>query len=98
MNAILLVRTRVVFSSTSFAELVLWEISKPLRGSTHFFKYRLAYVVAGECVLRFDNEDGKGDHRHWGASESTYRFLSPEKLMDDFQKDIARWNDENNHP
>jgi hypothetical protein len=57
--------------------------------------YRLAYIVNEKCVLRFDNEFGKGDHRHWGSKESRYRFSTPEKLIVDFQRDIERWNYEN---
>ena len=95
MKAIELLRTRVVYSPTAFAELVLWQLPTPLPGSRHLFKYRLAYVVDEECVLRYDNEAGKGDHRHFGGEESRYRFSSPEKLIADFQADIARWNDEN---
>ena len=34
------------------------------RGSAHPFKYRLAFIVNGKCILRYDNERGKGDHRH----------------------------------
>ncbi len=95
MRAILLVRTRIVYSSRSFAELVLWRLPKSVRGSVHEFKYRLAYVVDTECVVRYDNEFGKGDHRHFGTSEASYRFRTPEALIADFQNDIARWNDEN---
>lgn len=43
----------------------------------------LALIVGGECVLRYDNERGKGDHRHFRDQESTYAFVSVEKLMDD---------------
>ena len=50
-----------------------------LSGSAHPFKYRLAYVVNEGCVLRYDNEAGKGDHRHWGDKEFDYRFSTPEK-------------------
>jgi hypothetical protein len=66
-------------------------------GSTHQFKYRLAYVVDGVCVVRYDNEVGKGDHRHVGDKKSAYRFQTPDKLIADFQRDIARWNRENRH-
>lgn len=31
---------------------------------SHTFRYRLADVVGGQCVLRYDNEPGKGGHRH----------------------------------
>ena len=95
MKAVQLVRTRITYSEDAFAELVLWQVPKPLDGSGHRFKYRLAYVVRGVCVLRYDNEVGKGDHRHFGGKESVYRFTTPEQLIADFQQDIARWEDEN---
>lgn len=95
MKATELVRTRVAFSEAAFAELVLWRVPRPVPGSTHLFKYRLVYVVKGICVLRYDNEIGKGDHRHVGKKESAYSFTSPDDLIADFQRDIARWNREN---
>ena len=95
MKAIELVRTRIAFSETAFAELVLWQIPKPVSGSAHGFKYRLAYVVGGVCVVRYDNEVGKGDHRHFNGKESRYNFKTTDKLIADFQRDIARWNHEN---
>jgi len=95
MKAVELVRTRVAYSATAFAELVLWHVPSPVPGSTHGFKYRLAYVVGGVCVLRYDNEVGKGDHRHYGSVEGRYRFSTPDQLIADFQTDIARWNREN---
>jgi len=95
MKAVELVHTRVVYSPKAFAELVLWQLPRPLPGSTHRFKYRLAYVVEGKCVLRYDNESGKGDHRHFGEKERAYEFSGPEQLIADFERDIARWNHEN---
>lgn len=95
MKAIQLVSTRIPDSESAFAELVLWRLPQPAEGSAHGFKYRLAYIVRGECVLRYDNEIGKGDHRHVGRIESAYDFTPPEKLIADFQRDIESWNDEN---
>lgn len=95
MKAQQLVSTRIPYSKSAFAELVLWRLPQPLEGSGHGFKYRLAYIVRGECVLRYDNEAGKGDHRHVGPVESPYAFTTPENLIADFQRDIERWNDEN---
>ena len=48
------------------------------------YKYRLAYVVDSKCLMRFDNEAGKGDHYHSGEDEVAYRFESLEKLLKDF--------------
>ena len=97
MKAVQLVSARIAYSESAFAELVLWRLSTPLKGSAHGFKYRLAYVVRGECVLRYDNEVGKDDHRHFGKKESAYAFTTPDQLIADFQKDIARWNHENSN-
>ncbi len=98
MKAVPLLRTRIAYSETAFAELVIWQLPKALPGSQHRFKYRLAYVVNQDCVVRYDNESGKGDHRHFGDSESNYRFVDAERLIQDFQNDIRRWNHENSHP
>ena len=95
MKAVELVRTRIIYSESAFAELVLWRLPKPIEGSSHGFKYRLAYVVRGRCVLRYDNEAGKGDHRHFAGMEYAYDFATPDRLIADFQTDIARWNHEN---
>lgn len=89
----LLIRTRIAYAESAFAELVLWRLPKPVTGSTHAFKYRLAYVVDGVCVVRYDNEIGKGDHRHFAGKESK----TPDEVILDFQEDIARWNRENRH-
>jgi len=91
----MLVRRRVVVAADAFVEIVVWRLAEALPASTHLFKYRLAYVVAGECVIRYDNERGKGDHRHTGSKEAPYAFTGPEQLMVDFARDIARWNREN---
>ena len=95
MKATELIRTRIVYSETAFAALVLWQLAKSVAGSAHQFKYRLAYVVDGICVIRYDNEIGKGDHRHYGKKENAYHFSTPDQLIADFQLDIARWNYEN---
>ncbi|TKB81190.1 MAG: hypothetical protein E8D44_16045 [Nitrospira sp.] len=97
VKAVELFRRRVVYSENAFAELILWRVQKPIAGSQHPFKYRLAYVVNEVCVLRFDNEAGKGDHRHVGGKESPYTFTTPEKLIADFQREVARWDHENGH-
>jgi hypothetical protein len=98
MRATLLVRERIPFSEVSFAELVLWRLSSPLPGSSHPFKYRLAFVRCGVCLVRFDNEAGKGDHRHIRGKESTYAFRTPEKLIQDFLRESRRVDDEDRDP
>ena len=40
--------------------------------------------------MRYDNERGKGDHRHEGDQEEPYNFVSVEQLIRDFKTDIER--------
>lgn len=95
MKATELLHKRVVVADNKFAELVLWQLPRPLAGCQHPFKYRLAYVVDDVCVLRYDNETGKGDHCHERGKEAPYKFGGPDELLRDFELSIARWEDEN---
>ena len=97
MKAALLVRQRVPFADDSFVEVVLWKLAKPVPGSLHPYKYRLAFVLRDECLLRYDNEAGKGDHRHMRGKESTFVFESPEKLIQDFLREARRIYRENSN-
>jgi len=62
----------------------LWHLPQPVAGSPHAFKYRLAYVVGGICVLRHANEAGKGDHQHRDGAETAYAVTTPEDLVANF--------------
>ncbi|MGH8162407.1 MAG: toxin-antitoxin system TumE family protein [Gammaproteobacteria bacterium] len=91
MKAEPLFRKRLVLSETAFAEIVIHRVPKPLSGCWHDFKYRLALVSGGRCVLRYDNETGKGDHKHVGGKETAYRFVGLSKLQRDFWADVKAW-------
>lgn len=92
MQATLLLRDRHVLpSEDAVVEIVIWQLPRILPGSRHRFKYRLALVVSGECVLRYDNEAGKGDHRHVGEREVPYSFADLDRLLQDFRAEVAAW-------
>jgi Family of unknown function (DUF6516) len=91
MKAELLIDERHVLDAAAFAEVVVWRLPRPARGSTHRFKYRLAFVVDGVCVLRYDNEAGKGDHRHMGGVEEPYNFTTSEALLAEFWREVEEW-------
>ncbi len=67
-----------------------WAVPQAVPGSAHGYKYSLSLIVDGKCVLRYDNERGKWDHRHFKDQESTYAFVSMERLRDDFQAEVQR--------
>lgn len=91
MKADLLLRERHLIAEDAFVEIVVWRLPRSLPGSTHQFKYRLALIARGICVLRYDNEAGKGDHRHVGKRESPYFFRGPDALIADSWSDIDAW-------
>jgi hypothetical protein len=41
-------------------------------------------------VLRFDNEAGKGDHKHVGEREVPYRFTDVDSLQSDFWSEVKK--------
>ena len=90
MKAELLINERHILDARTFVEIVVWRLPRPARGSAHRFKYRLALVADGVCVLRYDNEPGKGDHRHVGEKEEAYEFSTPGQLLTDFWTDVKR--------
>lgn len=93
MDAALLVRVKEVRDDGSIVEIVVWELPEPLLPSTHDYKYRLYFGAGGLSRVRYDNERGKGDHRHIGEEQYEYEFTSVEKLLKDFQGDVERWGE-----
>jgi hypothetical protein len=69
--------------------MVLWQISGPIPGSRHRYKYRLYYGRAGTRIVGYDNERGKGDHRHRHGREQAYHFTTVDQLVADFLADVA---------
>jgi hypothetical protein len=91
MRARLLLNERHQIRSDAFVALRVWQVPRLVSGSAHDNKYALAHIVAGMCVLRYDNEAGKGDHRHIGAVETPYDFTTSEQRLADFWDDVDRW-------
>jgi hypothetical protein len=71
-----------------FVEIVIWQVPEPVPPSEHPYKYRLVYVIDGKRIVGYDNERGKGDHKHLGDREEAYRFANPQQLMADFMADV----------
>jgi hypothetical protein len=94
MTAVLLLKERRVLAEDRFADIAIWQVPESVPGSTHHFKYRLALIVDEVCVLRFDNETGKGDHKHIGDREVPYTFTTLTRLMADFWQAAEDWSSE----
>jgi Family of unknown function (DUF6516) len=88
MNAELLFRQRIDYEDGAIVEMVIWRVPAPVPPSEHGLKYSLFYGRPGVREIGYDNERGKGDHRHFRGTETVYAFSSPEQLMDDFWSDV----------
>ena len=88
MKARALVHRKEVRTDGSIVEIVVWQLAEALAPCEHRYKYRLAYIENGQCLVRYDNERGKGDHRHIDGVENDYRFVSLAQLVADFRNDV----------
>lgn len=72
----------------------VWVLPEASAERPHGLKYSLFCGDATHCLVRYDNEAGKGDHRHYGEREEPYVFTTLEALLEDFQADISRLTQE----
>jgi hypothetical protein len=88
-KAKLILHRKRVFDDGSISEMRLRLVPAPVRGSAHDLRYSLSYGEPGQRWIGYDNEPGKGDHRHYGNREEAYSFTTPEQLITDFLADVA---------
>jgi uncharacterized protein DUF6516 len=88
MRAKLLFHQRIEYDDGAIVEMMIWRVPSPVVPSTHGLKYSLFYGRPGIREVAYDNERGKGDHRHFKGKETPYRFSSVEQLMLDFWSDV----------
>lgn len=83
--------SRMVYPDGAVREMVIWRLPHADLERPHGLKYRLYYGSPdGKSMVLYDNERGKGDHRHVYGKETRYRFWDVETLVADFQRDINR--------
>jgi hypothetical protein len=88
MDAELLLYQRIDYDDGGIVEMVLWRVPSPVPPSVHDLKYSLFYGRPGIREVGYDNERGKGDHRHVRGVETSYDFISVEQVMIDFWSDV----------
>jgi hypothetical protein len=89
---------RIFYDKTLFPDgyivgMVIWKLPKATKDRLHGLKYRLFYGH-GLRIVGYDNERGKGDHKHINEVEVAYKFVSVEKLVADYLADIERFKHE----
>ncbi len=88
MKATRLFHQRINYDDGAIVKMTLWRVPSPVPPSRHSLKYSLFYGRPGVREVGYDNERGKGDHRHFRGAESAYAFTTVERLMADFWQDV----------
>jgi Family of unknown function (DUF6516) len=88
VKADLLFHQRISYDDGTIVEMVLWRVPLPIPPSAHSLKYSLSYGGPGVRAVGYDNERGKGDHRHFRGVETVYLFSAVEQLVADFWSDV----------
>ena len=87
-NAEIIFRDKYVFADGAIREMIIWRLPTADVVRPHGLKYSLYYGFPGTRLVGYDNELGKGDHRHYGDREEPYNFSTIEQLVAYFEKDI----------
>ena len=71
-------------------EIVVWEVARSVR-YPEGMRYRLALIRRGEKTpaVLYDNHHPKGHHRHIGAREEPYNFVTVRQLVAEFLANAA---------
>lgn len=95
-EATLILDTKTVLQDGRILQRKIWQLPQVEQGRPHGFKYRLYCGQNGQAIVRYDNETGKGDHRHVGTQEleTDYIFTSLVQLLKDFAQDVERFSGE----
>ena len=95
-KAMLIVDTKTVLQDGRILQRKIWKLPQPEPGRPFGWKYSLYCGMDGRTIVRYDNETGKGDHRHVGAQEREfpYAFTSLARLLADFASDVERLSGE----
>jgi len=89
-KAELIYRDKAIFADGSILEMTIWRLPSTSSERKHGLKYSLYFGREGKRVVGYDNERGKGDHRHYGNREEAYRFVDVETLVADFMADVLK--------
>jgi hypothetical protein len=90
MKAQLIINSKQVWPDGTVVQLIVWQLPAATPERPHGLKYRLYCGRAGVGLVRYDNEAGKGDHRHLGGRETPYVFTTLPGLLADFRADVVR--------
>lgn len=93
-KAALMFEDKTIYPDGAILEMRIWRLPEANVERLHGLKYSLYYGKNGVRLVAYDNERGKGDHRHYTSHatnvEEAYVFTTAAQLVADFMMDVAR--------
>jgi hypothetical protein len=89
-DALLIEDRKLLLDSGAIVQIRIWQLPEATEERPHGLKYSLFYRRPGERVVGYDNEAGKGDHRHYREREEPYQFTTYQNLLTDFWQDVRK--------
>ncbi|MGI2035298.1 toxin-antitoxin system TumE family protein [Rhizobium panacihumi] len=89
-DALLILDRKLLLDGGWIIQMKVWRLPVMTGEPPHVLKYSLFFGRPGERVIGYDNEAGKGDHRHYRDREEPYVFTGLEQMIRDFQADIRQ--------
>jgi Family of unknown function (DUF6516) len=90
VKATLVLQMKREFVSGEVVEMLIWQLPEPSLERPHGLKYSLFYGKDGVRIVGYDNERGKGDHRHIFEKEERFVFTTVEAMIADFLEAVNK--------
>ena len=97
MKAVRIFYDKTVLPDGAIVQMTIWQLPRSTQERPHGLKFSLFYGGPDGRIVGYDNESGKGDHKHIGEQEIACTFTSIDQLVSDFYTDVMRWRDEHSH-
>jgi hypothetical protein len=94
MKAVRIFYDKTVLPDGAIVQMTIWQLPHATQERPHGLKYSLFYGGQDGRIVGYDDEIGKGDHKHIRAAQTRYRFTDVETLVADFLADVERIRNE----
>jgi hypothetical protein len=94
MKAVRIFYDKTVLPDGAIVQMIIWQLPRSTSERPHGLKYSLFYGGPDGRIVGYDNESGKGDHKHIRDVETRYKFIDVETMVADFLADVERMRNE----
>ena len=96
MKAVKIFYDKAILPDGATVQMTIWQLPRSTQERPHGLKYSLFYGGQDDRIVGYDNESGKGDHKHIRDVQTRYKFVNVEAMVTDFLADVERIRNEHN--